>query len=303
MSLARPTLLGPRPLPDFVETPQVKNVTRRALAYLSAGFAVHFRGASGTGKTTLAFHVAHLLGRPVVLLHGDEELSTSSLVGGTHGYRMPKVVDRFIFRVLKAEKDMAARWVDGCITAACRHGFTLIYDEFTRSRPEANNVLLSVLQERILHLPVAAGRDGYLPVHPDFRAIFTSNPEEYAGVFRSQDALRDRMVTIDLDHFDEETEVAITAAKSKLPVQEARKIVAIVRDLRQSGECEFSPTVRGCTMVATIARIAGARVSSQDARFREICLDVLASEPSRVGNRKTLARTREIVSELIARHC
>jgi len=37
------------------------------------------------------------------------------------------------------------------------------------------------------------------------------------------------MVTLDLDHFDEETEVAITAAKSGLPRADAKKIVAVVR--------------------------------------------------------------------------
>lgn len=300
---AEPTVLKPKPMPDFVETSQVKDTTERALAYLAAGFPVHFRGASGTGKTTLAFHLAHLLGRPAVLLHGDEEFTTSDLVGGANGYRLRKVVDRFVSRVLKVEEDVSTRWVDSRITLACKNGLTLIYDEFTRSRPQANNVLLSVLQERILDLPLAAGVNEYLQVHPNFRAIFTSNPEEYAGVFRSQDALRDRMVTIDLDHFDEETETGITASKSGLSVEDARKIVSIVQDLRESGRCEFSPTVRGCLMVARTTQIVGARVSAQDPRFRAICLDVLASESSRVGSRKSLLRIRETVDELISKWC
>ena len=55
---------------------------------------------------------------------------------------------------------------------------------------------------------------GYMKIHPDFVAIFTSNPEEYAGVHRSQDALRDRMITLDLDYFDRETEIIVTMSKS-----------------------------------------------------------------------------------------
>jgi len=196
------TLLEPRPLPNFVETPFVQSIVERALTYIAAGFPIHFRGASGTGKTTLALHVASKLGHPVVMIHGDEEFSTSDLVGGEYGYRLRKVIDNFIHSVLKTEEDMSRRWVDNRLTVACKYGFTLIYDEFTRSRPEANNALLSVLQEKMLDMPAAREGEGYLRVHPDFTAIFTSNPEEYAGVYRSQDALRDRMVTLDLEHFD-----------------------------------------------------------------------------------------------------
>jgi nitric oxide reductase NorQ protein len=79
-----------------------------------------------------------------------------------------------------------------------------------------------------------------LKVDPDFTAIFTSNPEEYAGVHRSQDALRDRMITMDLDHFDYDTELAITQAKAKLSRQDSQIIVNIVRGLRESGKCEFA---------------------------------------------------------------
>ncbi|MBI3754132.1 MAG: AAA family ATPase, partial [Deltaproteobacteria bacterium] len=144
------------------------------------------------------------------------------------------VVDNFIHSVLKTDENMQKTWVDNRLTVACKYGFTLIYDEFTRSRPEANNVLLSVLQEKMMDMPASREGEGYLKVDPNFTAIFTSNPEEYAGVYRSQDALRDRMVTLDLDHPDRETEGAITVAKSGLGKGDAGKIVDIVRALRDS---------------------------------------------------------------------
>jgi len=297
------TVLEPRPLPDFVETKFVKEITDRALAYIEAGFPVHFRGASGTGKTTLAMHVAGRIGRPVVLIHGDEEFRSSDLVGGEHGYRYKRIVDRFVSRVLRVEEDMIKRWVDYRLTTACKYGFTLLYDEFTRSRPEANNVLLSILQEKVLDLPVGRGEETYLRVDPNFTALFTSNPEEYAGVHRSQDALRDRMITLDLDHFDEETEIAITRAKSGLPYEEAERIVKIVRALRESGKCEFAPTIRGCIMIAKTVRVVNGAVSAQDRTFRQICQDILASETSRVGSKVNLAKVRLLVDELIDQYC
>lgn len=297
------TVLEPNPLPDFVETKYTKDITRRALSYIKAGFPVHFRGPSGTGKTTLAMHVASRIGRPVVMIHGDEEFTTSSLVGGEYGYRIRKVVDRFVSRVLKVDEDMVKRWVDNRLTVACKYGFTLIYDEFTRSRPEANNILLSVLQEKMMDLPVGRGEEPYLRVDPNFTAIFTSNPEEYAGVHRSQDALRDRMVTMDLDHFDYETEVAITQAKSKLSRKDVEIIVNIVRGLRESGKCEYAPTIRGCIMIAKTLKVQNITPSKVNNVFTLICQDILASETSRVGSKTNQARVKDIVKELVKEHC
>lgn len=297
------TVLEPRPLPDFVETKYVKDITNRTISYIKAGFPVHFRGPSGTGKTTLAMHVSTKIGRPVVMIHGDEEFTTSDLVGGEYGYRFRKVVDRFVSRVLKVEEDMIKRWVDNRLTVACKYGFTLIYDEFTRSRPEANNILLSILQEKMMDLPVGRGEDPYLRVDPDFTAIFTSNPEEYAGVHRSQDALRDRMITIDLDHFDYDTEVAITKAKSKLSKQHAEMIVNIVRGLRESGKCEFAPTIRGCIMIAKTIKVQNITPIKSNGLFRVICQDILASETSRVGSKTNQAKVKEEVNEQVKKYC
>jgi len=296
------TVLEPRPLSDFVETRYVKDITNRALSYIKAGFPVHLRGPSGTGKTTLAMHLASKIERPVVIIHGDEEFSTSDLVGGQQGYRFRKVVDRFIHSVLKTEEDMVKRWVDNRLTVACKYGFTLVYDEFTRSRPEANNILLSILQEKMMDLPVGrGGEEPYLKVDPDFTAIFTSNPEEYAGVHRSQDALRDRMITMDLDHFDYDTELAITQAKAKLSKQDSQIIVNIVRGLRESGKCEFAPTVRGCIMIAKTLKVQKLTPSKSSSTFMHTCQDILASETSRVGSKTNQDRVKGIVRELVAK--
>jgi gas vesicle protein GvpN len=297
------TVLEPSPLPDFVETKHIKDVTNRALSYIKAGFPVHFRGISGSGKTTLAMHVASKLGRPVVMIHGDEEFTTSDLVGGEHGYRFKKVVDRFVSRVLKFEEDMVKRWVDNRLTVACKYGFTLIYDEFTRSRPEANNILLSILSEKVMDMPVGrGGEDPYLRVDPNFTAIFTSNPEEYAGVHRSQDALRDRMITMDLDYFDYETEVAITQKKSRLSKKDSEKVVNIVRALRESGKCEFAPTIRGCIMIAKTLKVQDFTPAKANGAFTQICQDILASETSRVGSKTNQNKVKEIVKELVEKH-
>lgn len=289
-------ILVPGHREDFVETPYIKELTERAVNYIRAGFPVHLSGPIGVGKTTLAFHIAAQLAQPAILICGDFEFGTSDLVGGLYGYRRKYLRDNFTRSVLKTDESIAPQWVDNRLTIACEHGFTLIYDEFTRSRPEANNVLLSVLEEGVL--PLSAARNGrdYIKVHPDFTAIFTSNPEEYAGVQPSQDALRDRMVTIELGNFDEETEVAITQAKSKLSPEDSRRIVSLVRKVREAKSNKFTPTIRACVVIGKILNlISGSEVGSNHI-FRQACLDIIMPEVPR----KEREKVTQVIDDTIA---
>lgn len=263
----------------FVETPQVGELTERALTYLGAGYPVHLCGPAGTGKTTLAFHIAARLNNPVTLINGDDEFGTSDLVGRNSGFRRERVVDNYIRNVLKTEDEYSQSWQDNRLTTACRHGYTLIYDEFTRTRPEANNALLSVFEEGLLNLPKLARRaDSYLEVHPNFRAIFTSNPEEYAGVHRTQDALMDRMITIHLDHPNRDTEVAITVARSGLDGRTAELIVDTVRELREKSKDQQRPTIRASIAIAKILVWRSLEVDPNNPFFLQVCRDVLNME-------------------------
>ncbi len=295
------TVLSLKQKPDFVATEYVQNLSTRALYYVQAGYPVHFSGPAGTGKTTLAMHVAAQLGRPVILIHGDDEFGSSDLIGGQLGYRSTKVIDNFIHSVVKREENVSKVWVDNRLAKACKFGCTLIYDEFNRSRAEANNALLSILEERLLELPSNRGSEGYVQVHPHFSALFTSNPEEYAGVHKAQDALLDRMVTIKLGHYDRDTETAITAAKSALDLEAAGRIVDIVRRFRSLGVNNHRPTIRACIMIARIVALRQARVEAADPVFRETCRDVLSTQTIKITRDSEavgIDRLDEIVEEV-----
>ncbi len=299
-------MLHIEPSETFVVTPEVESLTNRALTYLRAGIPLHFAGLPGVGKTRLAFHVAAMLGSPVVLLHGDSQLDSSDLVGRDSGYSRSRVVDNFIHSVTKVKEELRTQWVDNRLTLACRHGYTLIYDEFNRSRAETNNPLLSVLSEGVLSLPKQRQRDcGYIHVHPNFRVIFTSNPEEYAGVHKAQDALLDRVITLYLDHYDRDTEVAIVVARGEVSEKMAAPIVDIVRALRSHHEGSARPTIRAALAIAQVLAASGAQVDERDEVFRWACRDILSRDLARITrNGKTIIPTviDDVVQDVLRTH-
>jgi nitric oxide reductase NorQ protein len=296
----RQTVLRLEPRDDFIMTPSIEGICKRATAYLDAGYACHFSGSAGTGKTTLALHVASQRKRPVMLIFGNEEFGTSDLVGAEKGLLSTKVVDNYIHSVLKTEESHRSQWVDNRLTTACKHGYTLVYDEFSRSRPEANNALLTILEEGILALPESQCGDAYMRVHPDFRAIFTSNPEEYAGVHKTQNALLDRMITIELGHYDRKTEIAISRARAGLDSRSAEIVVDLIREFRKLGVSNYRPTIRACIMLGRVVQLRGGKIRAGDPVFVETCLDVLGSDMLKIRKDGASVASEEVV-DLIRR--
>ena len=266
----------PPKIENYIETEEVKKIKEKVKLWLNTGYPVHIIGPSGCGKSTLALHVAEELGRPIVWVNGDETMTTADLVGGYSKIEAESLRDRFIHTVLKTRDVVRAGWVDNPLTVACKYGYTFIYNDFSRARPEANNVLLPVFQEGILELPKRFGEERYIKVNPKFRAILISNSVDYAGVFRPQDALLDRTVGIYMDFYNFYTEVEIVKAHSGIPQDEAEVIVDVIRKLREKLPDAEKPGTRACIMIAK--RLAMMGSGHLEEFLEELCLDILATK-------------------------
>lgn len=260
---------------NFIDAPDVKKVGDRLKLWLNTGYPVHLIGPTGCGKTSMAMSVAKELGRPMVWINGDESVTTTDLIGGYSQIEQESLRDKYVHNVFKSKDILKADWVDNPLTLACKYGYTLVYNEFSRTKPVANNILLSVFEEGILELPTKFGEERYINVHPDFNAILTSNSVEYAGVHRPQDALLDRMVGIYMDYYSFDTEVKIAAKHSGLPESDAKNVVNVVRSLRDNLPDAHKPGTRACIMIGQGLKALNGQ---GNVNFEQLCIDVIATK-------------------------
>ncbi|RDY71571.1 gas vesicle protein GvpN [Halobacillus trueperi] len=298
MSVLKQSSNRPSTNQHVYDQPFFKSLIRRSLNYLSAGYPVHYTGPSGIGKTTLAIHVAKQRNKPVTLLSGNKDLTNDDLIGAYKGYSRKKLNDNFVRTVQKIEENVTEDWVSGHLYEAVKHGHTLVYDEFTRSSPETNNLFLSVLEEKILPLYGSKSKDSHVRVHPDFRVIFTSNPAEYIGVYDTQDALMDRMISIPLNAMSLEAEVAVVMERTKMKQKKAEAIVRFVREVKKSmDEKEDFLSLRASIMIADIAEKTSVRVDGKDEAFQNLCLDMTYFSVL------SMTKDEEKAREIILDHC
>lgn len=287
---------------DLIQDPETTQLLSRSLQYLKAGYPIHFTGPTGAGKTSLALALAKKRKRPVMVMHGNHELNNKDLIGDFTGYTSRKVVDQYVRRVYKKDETVTESWEDGRLLEAVKHGYTLVYDEFTRSQPTTNNLFLSILEEGVLPLYGSKHTEPFYRVHPEFSVIFTSNPAEYAGVYKTQDALLDRLVTIFVDYKDIEGETEIVSEKLGIDEDDAKAITTLVSNLRD--ECSNAnsnvPSIRSSIMIARIALEQDIPIDGEDEEFQQLCIDILGYPMSRCIEAED---PRAAAEELILKEC
>nr|CAA69887.1 gvpN [Halorubrum vacuolatum] len=275
----------------FIETDEVNRLRHRVERWLKAGRPTHLIGPTGCGKTALAMYIARERDRPVVWINGDADLTTSDLIGDYAEKEKISEHDKYIHNVLKSKEVVRDRWVDNPLTIAAKEGATLVYNEFSRTKPIANNVLLSVFEEGVLELPGQHGESRYVDVHPEFRAILTSNSVEYAGVHKPQDALLDRLIGIYMDFYDAETEAEILRThldEDELSDDRITEIVTLIREFRE--RLDITVGTRAAIMIGEGVSVVE---DPTQAELAEICVDVLTSKVSEYSEVEALHRDIE----------
>jgi len=201
-----------------------------ALIAAQAGKHILFEGAVGVGKTTMALAVAAHLKKKIVRIDGDERYTEQKLAGW---YDPPLVLARGYTK---------ESFIHGPLSKSMLEGAILLINELNRMPEGTQNVMLSAMDERTIHIP----KYGAIHAEGGFMIIATQNPDEYIGTSQLSEALKDRFICINLGYQSEEGERQIVKLRSACRDGDIIAVsVAIARMTREEQEIKRGSSVRG----------------------------------------------------------
>jgi magnesium chelatase subunit I len=238
------------------------------LSVLWAGRNLLLEGPVGSGKTLLAEQIASAL--PTVRLAGchfnclPDELACPQCRSGMTGDGEREVLGAKRFVRIQGSPDLFPEDLVGDVDPAAALSFgvldprafrpgrllrshrqLLFVDEINRLSERLQNLFLELLQERAV---TVGGYEARFPL--DTVVIATMNPDEYVGVGRLSEALRDRFERVRLGYPAPDDEVTILRERARLhgadqpPAEVAETIVKFANELRADEELEAGVSVR-----------------------------------------------------------
>lgn len=183
------------------------------------------KGPTGCGKTRFVEYMAWKLGRPLVTVACNEDLSAADLVG------------RYL---LDAQ---GTTWHDGPLTTAVRSGAICYLDEVVEARQDTTVVIHPLTDARRI-LPLDK-KGEVVRAHPDFQLVVSYNPGYQSRSKDIKPSTRQRFAALAFDYPAPEVEAEVVAHESGIPLALAAQLVAIAggtRRLLQRGLDEGAST-------------------------------------------------------------
>ena len=183
------------------------------LAAYQARLPVMVKGPTGCGKSRFIEYMAWKLGKPLITVACNEDMTASDLVG------------RYL---LEAN---GTRWLDGPLTMAARIGAICYLDEIVEARQDTT-VVIHPLTDHRRQLPLDK-RGELINAHPDFQLVISYNPG-YQNLMKDlKQSTKQRFVGFDFDYPNAELEASIVATETGMDVSTTAKLVKIGHIARQ----------------------------------------------------------------------
>jgi nitric oxide reductase NorQ protein len=222
---------------------------------------VMVKGPTGCGKSRFIEYMAWKLGKPLITVACNEDMTASDLVG------------RYL---LEAN---GTRWLDGPLTTAARIGAICYLDEIVEARQDTT-VVIHPLTDHRRTLPLDK-KGELIHAHPDFQLVISYNPGYQTLMKDLKQSTKQRFTAFDFDYPDAALEAQIVAKETGMDEAVAAKLVKIggvARALKGHGLDEGISTrllVYAATLIkdgvdpVDACRMALVRPITDDADIRE----------------------------------
>ncbi len=173
---------------------------------------VMLKGPTGCGKSRFVEYMAWTLGRPLITVACNEDMTASDLVG------------RFLL-----DKD-GTRWQDGPLAMAARIGAICYLDEVVEARQDTT-VVIHPLTDHRRTLPLDK-KGELIEAHPDFQLVISYNPGYQSLMKDLKQSTKQRFAALDFDYPEEGIEAEIVAKETGVDAETAGKLVQVARRTR-----------------------------------------------------------------------
>ncbi|BCB25497.1 ATPase [Sulfurimicrobium lacus] len=240
--------------------PQSNETALYEAAY-AARLPVMIKGPTGCGKSRFVEHMAWKLGKPLITVACNEDMTASDLVG------------RYL---LDAN---GTRWLDGPLTTAARIGAICYLDEIVEARQDTT-VVIHPLTDHRRTLPLDK-KGELLEAHPDFQLVISYNPGYQSLMKDLKQSTKQRFTAFEFDYPEAKLEAAIVAKETGMSEELASKLVKIgttARNLKGHGLDEGISTrllvyaatlIKGGVEPRDACRMALVRPITDDADIRD----------------------------------
>jgi len=181
-------------------------------AAYEARLPVMIKGPTGCGKSRFIEHMAWKLGKPVITVACNEDMTASDLVG------------RYL---LDAN---GTRWLDGPLTTAARIGAICYLDEIVEARQDTT-VVIHPLTDHRRTLPLDK-KGELIEAHPDFQLVISYNPGYQSLMKDLKQSTKQRFTGLDFEYPDSKVETSIVAKEAGIDEETAGKLVKIAHTAR-----------------------------------------------------------------------
>ena len=190
---------------------QGREVELYAAAY-AARLPVMVKGPTGCGKSRFVEYMAWKLGKPLISVACNEDMTASDLVG------------RYLLDA------GGTRWLDGPLTTAARIGAICYLDEIVEARQDTT-VVIHPLTDHRRTLPLDK-KGEVVAAHPDFQLVISYNPGYQSLMKDLKQSTKQRFTAFDFDYPEAGLEAGIVATETGIDAATAGRLIQVAQAAR-----------------------------------------------------------------------